>query len=231
MASPSHLDDFAILLRDLSPVQLVGLSASLIVVYLVFHIAHSVFFHPLRAYPGPILRKISYLPRWYDQYHGNEAVAPLALHLKYGPVVRISPNELSFIEHEAWNDIYGFRTGSKAGKLNNPKDPNFYTPAPNGAPDIIVSNDEDHSRFRKLFSNAFSDRGLRSQEPLFTEHRNKLMAALEGIAESGQSIDIAQWFNFFTFDVMADLTFSEPFGLLDNLKSLPGIDLIFTACT
>lgn len=29
-----------------------------------------------------------------------------------GPVVRVAPNELSFINAQAWDDIYGFRVGS-----------------------------------------------------------------------------------------------------------------------
>lgn len=184
-------------------------------------------FHPLRSYPGPLLRKITYLPRWYDQWVGDEATVPLALHLKYGPVLRISPNELSFIEPEAWNDIYGFRTGSKAGKLNNPKDPNFYTDA--GAQDIIFSTDENHSRFRKAFSHGFSDGGLRGQDSLFREHRDKLVAALEKVAEAGQAVDIAEWYNFLTFDVMSDLTFAEPLGLLDRLEHSPYVNFLFEA--
>lgn len=33
------------------------------------------------------------------------------LHLKYGPIVRTMPNELAFIEPQAWKDIYGHRQG------------------------------------------------------------------------------------------------------------------------
>jgi hypothetical protein len=29
------------------------------------------------------------------------------MHRKYGPVVRTAPNELSFCEEGAWQDIYG----------------------------------------------------------------------------------------------------------------------------
>ena len=32
------------------------------------------------------------------------------LHDIYGPVVRIAPNELSFISPKAWNDIYSDKT-------------------------------------------------------------------------------------------------------------------------
>jgi hypothetical protein len=35
------------------------------------------------------------------------------LHDKYGPVVRLSPNELCFNSTQAWTDIYGHRTGRR----------------------------------------------------------------------------------------------------------------------
>jgi hypothetical protein len=44
------------------------------------------------------------------------------MHLKYGPVVRIAPDELAYIDSEAWKDIYGQRPG----KEEVPKDPPFY---------------------------------------------------------------------------------------------------------
>jgi len=41
------------------------------------------------------------------------------LHDKYGPIVRLSPNELSFNTVDAWEDIYGHRHG----RPNMAKDP------------------------------------------------------------------------------------------------------------
>ena len=43
----------------------------------------------------------------------------IALHRKYGSVVRVMPNELSFDNAQAWEDIYGFRQGG----INMHKDP------------------------------------------------------------------------------------------------------------
>jgi hypothetical protein len=34
-----------------------------------------------------------------------------ALHDRYEPVVRIAPNELSFLEPGAWKEVYGVRLG------------------------------------------------------------------------------------------------------------------------
>lgn len=38
-----------------------------------------------------------------------------ALHDIYGPVVRVAPNELSFITAEAWKDIYLIRLAASGG--------------------------------------------------------------------------------------------------------------------
>ena len=31
------------------------------------------------------------------------------MHERYGPVVRLAPYEVSFIDEKAWSDIYGYR--------------------------------------------------------------------------------------------------------------------------
>ncbi len=89
-----------------------------------------------------------------------------ALHDKYGEVVRLSPNEVSFTSGDtAWQDIYGFRTNKHKGHLNMRKDPAWYAPPPVGV-HIIVANDEDHSRYRKVMSHSFSEKALAKQEVL-----------------------------------------------------------------
>ncbi|KAJ5938879.1 Short-chain dehydrogenase/reductase SDR [Penicillium verhagenii] len=40
---------------------------------------------------------------------GRQPYTLLGLHLKYGPVVRTAPNELSFNTAQSWKDIHGFR--------------------------------------------------------------------------------------------------------------------------
>lgn len=83
---------------------------------------YNLYFHSLSSYPGPFLARATRL--WYINFllRGELPFAVHAMHLKYGPVVRISPNELAYIDSEAWKDIYGHR----AGKGEIPKDPQFY---------------------------------------------------------------------------------------------------------
>ena len=64
---------------------------------------------PFRAIPGPWLNRISELPAALALLRGEQHLYYKSLHDKYGPVVRISPDEISFISVEARQEIYGFR--------------------------------------------------------------------------------------------------------------------------
>lgn len=136
-----------------------------------------------------------------------------ALHEKYGPVVRIGPNNLSFINPQAWKDIYAHK---KTREQDMIKDPEFYVRNPD-APTIVNGNHEEHARYRRLYSPGFSARSLREQEPLIQNYVNMFISSLSRLCENGEtSTDMVQWFNFVTFDIIGDLAFGEPFGCLEN---------------
>lgn len=66
-------------------------------------------FHPLRAIPGPWLNSISEIPAALALVKGDQHIYYQSLHKTYGNVVRVSPNELSFLSTEAREEIYGLR--------------------------------------------------------------------------------------------------------------------------
>ena len=87
------------------------------------------FFHPLASFPGP---KIAAVTRLYYIKHlltGRLPFNNAKLHEKYGGVVRIAPDELSFITAEAWRDIYG----NRVGKPEMAKDVLFYATTSSGS--------------------------------------------------------------------------------------------------
>ena len=147
-----------------------------------------------------------------------------ALHQKYGEVVRIAPDELSFVHGDAWKAIYGTRPGHG----QKAKDYRFYSPTAGDVPSIIVSNDADHSRFRRLLSHAFSDSSLRGQESIIQSYVDLLIQRLHEKCESGHKVlDIVSWYNFVTFDIIGDLAFGEPFDCLKNSSYHKWITLFF----
>lgn len=67
---------------------------------------YNVLLHPLRRYPGPLLCRATPLPRMYYRLAGRSPFHSHALHKRYGKVVRVSPNELSYIDADAWRGTH-----------------------------------------------------------------------------------------------------------------------------
>ena len=157
--------------------------------------------------------------------NGKESVYLKQLHDAYGHVVRVRPDALSYNSAQAWRDIYGTR----AGKNQIPRDKQFFFGDGDGIADIIVSNDVDHARIRRLLAYAFSEQALRGQEPLVTKYIDLMVSKLHGeIAGSTDGIvDMARWYNFTTFDIIGDLCFGESFHALDTGNYHPWVSNIF----
>lgn len=64
--------------------------------YRTWIVFYNIFLHPLRNVPGPKSRAVSYLPNALSVWLGRDFLNIKALHDKYGPVVRITPEYLSF---------------------------------------------------------------------------------------------------------------------------------------
>lgn len=150
------------------------------------------------------------------------------LHGRYGPVVRVAPNEVSFASVDSWKTIYGFKAGQKEGYE---KDMHFFPPPINGTRGIIIATGSDHGQQRRVFSHAFSDSALRDQQPLITKYVDILLDRLhEQVDSPGKGVvDFCMWYNYLTFDVIAELSFGESFHCLENAKLHPLIVLIFAA--
>lgn len=85
---------------------------------------------------------------------------------------------------------------------------------PNGVPSILIANDVDHSRIRRLLANAFSEKAPHEQKPLLQQYVDLLIASVRVRAIAGESIDISDWLSFTTFDIIGDLSYGEWFNCL-----------------
>lgn len=147
-----------------------------------------------------------------------------ALHARHGPVVRISPTQLSYTDPSAWRDIFGHR---KQGQAEHPKDPIFHAPFRGN---IIGAERDDHRRFRRLLSHGFSAQAMMNQQPIITQYVDLLIQRLHENCEGGsRKLDMTSWYNWCTFDIISDLAFGEPFGCLQNSNYHPWVSAIFGA--
>ncbi|CAJ2509481.1 Uu.00g145070.m01.CDS01 [Anthostomella pinea] len=196
-----------------------------IVVYQLGWYAYLLWFHPLSKYPGPKLAAVSQL--WYAK-HWLGGLWPHRIyeaHRKYGDIVRIAPNELSFSTVQSAKDLYG--SPSKTRKLF-PKSDLFY--------DVGISNlafemdPAEHAKQYKLFAPAFRASALRSQEHIVHEHTDFFISQLRRLGTaSGESLNMALWFEWLTFDIIGELTFGESFNAVRETRSHYWVTLLLGA--
>jgi hypothetical protein len=67
-------------------------------------------FHPLSRFPGPFFARISRVWWSYACRAGHQHILLQRLHDKYGDVVRVGPNQLSFREASTIPAIFGARS-------------------------------------------------------------------------------------------------------------------------
>ncbi|RYO44862.1 hypothetical protein AA0116_g13546 [Alternaria tenuissima] len=172
-------------------------------------IIYGCYLHPLAHVPGPFLAKFS--PIW-----GMKALYRMkfnsdlqALHRRYGPVVRVAPNEVSFATFEAETTIYAKQEDgrfSKAGTFLT-----LFSDLVLNAPTLITIPDPAlHKRLHKVIQQAFTPQALASQEPIQKLHIERAMPDFDEIAESGTEIDLADKLETMFWEIIGDLAFGEP---------------------
>lgn len=191
---------------------------------------YNIWLHPLSKYPGPVLWRATRLPFLFSFMQGRLPHDIKKLHERYGDIIRLAPDELSFIDPSAWRDIYP----------KNFQRPYEYKDQPPGktASNLIACTEEEHARFRRILAPAFSERYTAAQEPFVRSYVDKLISKLDDRIEksSGRGftdVDAVEWINYVAFDIIGDLVWGSSFGCLDGLTTHPWIQTVsqFKAAT
>ncbi|KAH7374279.1 benzoate 4-monooxygenase cytochrome-like protein P450 [Pyrenochaeta sp. MPI-SDFR-AT-0127] len=182
---------------------------------------YNVYFHPLRHYPGPKLWVATRLAWAHAMQSGVYHHRLHELHAVYGPVVRIAPDELSYINAEAWKDIYGNR--------NIPKNRIWAGQEEEHHPISIVSIDEaTHLRNRRALTGAFTEHAIAEHAPVLEGLVSLMIQKFRDAAAHGQDravVDIVDWLNFLTFDISGALSFGESFHSVANGVAHPWVEI------
>ncbi|PBP18877.1 hypothetical protein BUE80_DR010402, partial [Diplocarpon rosae] len=234
------------LLAQFSLSSITGILLLLLLAHLTVTSLRRLLFHPFSSIPGPFSNAISELPATLALVSGNQHVYYRALHEKYGPVVRVSPDEVSFVSVAARDEIYGFRKG----KALMEKSPIFLGAVGkvDGCTGVSLALDAEHTRQRRALGYLFTNTALLQEEHLLHVHVRKLMDVFEKAASEGRALDFSAWcmslrplfyqpafpaegregdwmrltgeiVTYVAFDIMGDLCFSSPFGCLSQASS------------
>ncbi|OBT66739.1 hypothetical protein VE03_04087 [Pseudogymnoascus sp. 23342-1-I1] len=195
---------------------------SALAIVVIVHFTRNYFHHGLNQHPGPFLARITNWWRFWDVYKRRPEVTHIRLHEKHGDVVRLGPNYLSFADPKAVKDIYGLNKGYIKSQ--------FYpvqqsVSAGHRLPSLFSTTDESfHASLRRAVNSAFSMSTLVQYEPfvdsttaIFLSQTDKVYAA------PGAICDFARWLQFYAFDVIGNMTYSERHGFLERNEDIEGI--------
>ncbi|KAF7317104.1 hypothetical protein HMN09_00445100 [Mycena chlorophos] len=178
-------------------------------------------FHPLAKYPGPLIGRISKV--WFAviALSGKQHLYYKTLHERYGDVVRIGPNELSFRHVDSVNPMLGIR--------GMPKGEYWDGRAPENAvrPLLALRDPKEHARRRRAWNRAFSTPQLREYQAIVEARINQLLDILTG--KTDQSIDLSKWLGWLTLDIMNDLMFSNGGDAMEFLDQDNVVQLLMDA--
>ncbi|OJD30452.1 cytochrome p450 [Diplodia corticola] len=243
--SPHHLAAAAKPAASLLATHLLGLYASLLTY-------RATPLHPLHAFPGPFLARLTsfYLPLHVLHRVPNKPSTPnnpskhtklipqahktlAALHARHGPIVRVGTAELSVADPAAVPLVYG--AGSSCTKAP------WYD---NDRPLTSMHTARDrgyHDARRKVWGRAFAAGGkvLAGYERRVGARVEGLVGGLreamggkvggkagEGEGEKKEGVDAREWFAWFAYDVMGELAFGKGFGCVEGGKGHWAIGLL-----
>ena len=112
----------------------------LLAIALIFTLTYNRFFHPLRGFPGPFWAAQTDAWRAYHLCTKRLPDTLEAVHARYGPVVRVGPNDLSFQSVAAIAPIY--KSGRRLIKSS------FYDGFTAFIPNLFGTQDEEVSTAR-----------------------------------------------------------------------------------
>lgn len=168
----------------------------LIGVYSLVWSIYSLTLHPLSRIPGPLWASISRTWLMYHHWAGDVDIATRELHARYGPIVRIAPDEVTVADPSALPLIYPVQ---KALQKTD-----WYVPwRPKGLgsqPDLFTQTDEKaHTTYRRIVGGVYSTSSILKSEVGLDEMLDLFMERLAGFADRGEAFDFGLWLEMWVF--------------------------------
>ncbi|KAI8951099.1 cytochrome P450 [Xylaria longipes] len=181
----------------------------------MYHLVHAAWnlssAHPLSSIPGPRLAAASYLPEFYYDVvkFGKYTRKIQELHETYGPIVRISPNEVHCSDTAFSDEIYAL-SGRKRDK------PVHQIRGGGAIPGAIFSTagHELHRMRRTAMAKFFSRAQVLKLEPKIRRLSDRLCEKI--LTEGKHPFDVTTAYSCFSSDVVSDYAFGSSFNFLNQ---------------
>ncbi|KAF2712577.1 putative P450 monooxygenase, partial [Pleomassaria siparia CBS 279.74] len=183
---------------------------------LTYKAVYRLLFNPIARFPGPRLAALTF---WYEFYYdvvlqGRYTWKIVELHERYGPIVRINPEELHVLDPAFYSTLY-------VGSVIRPTNKWYWSARMFGTSSAAVGTvDHDlHRHRRSALSPFFSKNHITQLGPRISKHINKLKKRLCQFKGTGIPVNLNHVFTSLTADIIGDLAFGEGHEILGDHHS------------
>lgn len=170
----------------------------------------------LQTIPGPFVAKYSDIWLALQARKGKKYAAVDCAHKRYGKVVRIGHNHISIADERGLQTVYAHGNGFL-------KD-HFYNAFVSGVTSVFNTRDRvEHTRKRKIIAHAFSPTAVTAFEVHMAKNLRRWVVQLDffcnnNAEEEYAEINMMPWCTYIAFDIIGDLAFGAPFGMVKKGK-------------
>ncbi|KAI1141447.1 putative cytochrome P450 [Hypoxylon sp. FL0543] len=185
-------------------------AGGVLVAYLIGLVVYRLYFHPLSEFPGP---KLAAATVWYEFYYdgikgGRYTFKIREMHEQYGPIIRISPNELHC------NDLGFIDTLYAGGSARRDKYAYYATQFGISESAFGTVNHNLHRLRRGAINRFFSRASVSKLEPVIYDKVELLCRQLRTHLRDENPVQLNMAFSCFTTDVVAAYAFAKSYDFL-----------------
>lgn len=183
---------------------------------------YRIYLHPLSSVPGPKLAACTSLWLAYHTYIGDECTVVYDLHRKYGPVLRVAPNDVDIADKDALEPIYVARGGF-------PKTPAYSKFDIDGHTTIFSSLTLPERATRaKAVAPLFSTTSIRNSQEALREVFDDFAKRLQTEARTGKPVNVLNVTRAMAIDAVSTYLFHERYGAItensESMSASPFVD-------
>lgn len=185
----------------------VSVLVAILVAYIASICVYRRFFHPLSKVPGPFLPAVTKL---YQSFYNRRFYLQIEkLHQRYGPIVRITPNEVHLADPEDYDKIYYMGTKYSKSAI-------FYNALCVPSSSFGTPPNEIHKIRRGALNPMFSRQKVLELERIVQEKAAKACKRMQVGVDHGQPVDLHHAFRAVSVDVISDFAFDRCYDFLDQ---------------
>ncbi|RYP51953.1 hypothetical protein DL768_002829 [Monosporascus sp. mg162] len=160
--------------------------------------------------PGPFLASFSRLWHLRQIWNGDQNLALIKAHDKYGHFVRMAHNEVSISHPDGIRRVLmcAFPKGDWYRIVSFP-DYTFKAP-------FSMVDPKEAKEARKYLLTGYLHHNVLQGEPALDENITKLLGWMDKYSEDKKPMDLDKFFSYTAFDITGEVLFSKPFGFLEK---------------